>query len=327
MLFSLKRNIEIADPNGSSVLLYNISDGAEENPTLAEGAVETPDDLTVVFHLNAADTTFLKLLSTATTSIVDEETFPADSLMADDAIIGSGPYKLSQYKPGEQAVFEANESYDGPRTPEAAQVFVQYFSDPAPLKTAIETGDVDIAWRTLSPTDINEPRRGRQGRGRPWRGLRVPLLGLAARERRRQGRRRSARRPPRLIDRDAITANAYDGTTAPSYSIVPPGFGGQKNSFEEKYGAPDADKAKALLEAAGVKTPVKHHAGLHADALRPQRRGRGQRVRRPAQPERRSSRSSSPPPSGRSTRPSTRRAPTTSSSSAGTRTSWTRTTT
>ena len=108
VLFSLKRNIEIADPNGSSVLLYNISDGAEENPTLAEGAVETPDDLTVVFHLNAADTTFLKLLSTATTSIVDEETFPADSLMADDAIIGSGPYKLSQYKPGEQAVFEAN---------------------------------------------------------------------------------------------------------------------------------------------------------------------------------------------------------------------------
>ncbi len=38
---------------------------------------------------------------------------------------------------------------------------------------------------------------------------------------------------------------------------MPPGFGGQKDSFEEKYGAPDADKAKALLEAAGVKTPVK----------------------------------------------------------------------
>ena len=256
VLFSLKRNIEIADPNGSSVLLYNISDGAEENPTLAEGAIETPDDLTVVFHLNAADTTFLKLLSTATTSIVDEDVFPADELLADDAIIGSGPYKLSQYKPGEQAVFEANETYDGPRTPKADQVFVQYFSDPAPLKTAIENGDVDIAWRTLSPTDINSLEDGGKvevirGEGSEFRYWVWQLQNDVPKE---KAVRQAA---AQIIDRDAITANAYDGTTAPSYSIVPPGFGGQKDSFKEKYGEPDVDKAAALLEAAGVKTPVK----------------------------------------------------------------------
>ena len=255
VLFSLQRNIEIADPNGSSVLLYNISNGDDEAPALAEGAIETPDDLTVVFHLNAADTTFLKLLSTATTSIVDEDTFPADSLMADDAIIGSGPYMLSQYKAGEQAVFEANPDYDGPRTPKADQVFVQYFADPAPLKTAIDTGQVDIAWRTLSPTDINDLESGGnvevlRGEGSEFRYWVWQMNNELPKE---KAIRQAA---AQIIDRDAITANAYDGTTAPSYSIVPPGFGGQKDSFQEKYGAPDAEKAKALLEAAGVKTPV-----------------------------------------------------------------------
>ncbi|GAB3262931.1 ABC transporter substrate-binding protein [Nocardioides dilutus] len=255
VLFSLKRNIEIADPNGSSVLLYNISNGDEEAPALADGAIETPDDLTVVFHLNAADTTFLKLLSTATTSIVDEETFPADALMADDAIIGSGPYMLSQYKAGEQAVFEANPEYDGPRTPKADQVAVQYFADPAPLKTAIETGQVDIAWRTLSPTDINDLEQGGEvevlrGEGSEFRYWVWQLNNEVAKD---KAVRQAA---AQIIDRDAITANAYDGTTAPSYSIVPPGFGGQKDSFKEKYGAPDPAKAKAILDEAGVKTPV-----------------------------------------------------------------------
>src|SRR5690606_19115215 len=81
---------------------------------------------------------------------------PADSLLEDSQVVGSGPYKLSQYKPGEQAVLETNESYDGPREPASPQVFVQYYNDPAPLKQAIETGEVDIAWRTLSPTDLND---------------------------------------------------------------------------------------------------------------------------------------------------------------------------
>ena len=255
VLFSLQRNIEIADPNGSSVLLYNISNGDEEAPALADGAIETPDDLTVVFNLNAPDTTFLKLLSTATTSIVDEETFPADELMADDAIIGSGPYTLSQYKAGEQAVFEANPEYDGPRTPQAEQVFVQYFADPAPLKTAIDTGQVDIAWRTLSPTDINDLESGGnvevlRGEGSEFRYWVWQLNNEVPKD---KAVRQAA---AQLIDRDAITENAYDGTTAPSYSIVPPGFGGQKDSFEEKYGAPDVAKAQAILDAAGVQTPV-----------------------------------------------------------------------
>ncbi|MFA6575731.1 MAG: ABC transporter substrate-binding protein [Nocardioides sp.] len=256
VLFSFQRNIEINDPNGSAVLLGAISNGDETSPTLADGAIETPDDTTVVFKLNQPDLTFLKVLSTATASIVDEDTFPADALIADDAVIGSGPYMLSQYKAGEQAVLEANPEYDGERAGAAEQVFVQYFADAGALKTAIDTQQVDVAWRTLSPTDLadlegNSDVEVIKGEGSEFRYWVWQLENQVPQE---TAVRQAA---AQLIDRDAIAENAYDGTVSPAYSIVPPGFGGQKDSFEEKYGAPDVDAAKALLDDAGVATPVK----------------------------------------------------------------------
>jgi peptide/nickel transport system substrate-binding protein len=253
--FSFKRNIEIADPNGSSVLLGAISNGDEKSPTLADGAIETPDDTTVVFHLNQPDLTFLKVLTTATASIVDEETFPADKLMADDAVIGSGPFVLSQYKPGEQAVLEANPKYDGPRAAQSSQVFVKYYNDPAPLKTDVENGAVDIAWRTLSPTDLTSLEDGGKvdvvrGKGSEFRYWVWQLGNEPAKE---VATRQAV---AQIIDRDAIAKNAYDGTVSPAYSIVPPGFGGQKDSFKDKYGEPDVGAAKQLLDDAGIKTPI-----------------------------------------------------------------------
>jgi peptide/nickel transport system substrate-binding protein len=255
--FSFERNIAIADPNGSSVLLGSITDSSNANkPKLAANAIETPDDTTVIFHLNKPDTTFMKVLTSATSSIVDEDVFPAGKLLADDKVIGSGPYKLSQYKAGEQAVLEANKSYDGPRKPKTDRIFVQYFSDPAPLKQAIASGQVDIAWRTLSPTDLNDLEKNSKvdvikGQGSEFRYW-VFQFGTKV------GKNIAIRRAvAQIIDRDAITKRAYDGTVKPAYSIVPPGFAGQKDSFKQAYGAtPSVAAARKTLQAAGVKTPV-----------------------------------------------------------------------
>ena len=64
-----------------------------------------------------------------------------------------------------------------------------------------------------------------------------------------------------VFDRESIAENAYDGTVDPLYSIVPPGFAGQKDSFEETYGEPDPAKAKQILDDAGIQTPVKLTVG------------------------------------------------------------------
>jgi peptide/nickel transport system substrate-binding protein len=206
--------------------------------------------------LNKPDTTFQFVLTHSSAgSIVDEEVYPADALLPDNEAVGSGPFKLDQYKSGQQAVFTANEEYDGPRAAQSERVFVQYFQEPSALKQAIENGEIQVAWRTLGPTDINDLKTNDnveviEGEGAEIRYWVWQFSTPVAKE---QATRQAV---AQLMDRDAIVTNAYDDTVAPLYSIVPPGFPGQVDAFQEKYGEPSVEAARKLLTDAGVKTPV-----------------------------------------------------------------------
>ena len=100
-----------------------------------------------------------------------------DEKLADDEVIGSGPYKVSDYKAGEQATLEINEEYTGDSEGKAPQVFVSYYQDPGALKLAVEDGDVDIAYRSLEPDRRQRPQEQRRSDGRRGRRRRDPLLG------------------------------------------------------------------------------------------------------------------------------------------------------
>ena len=118
---------------------------------------------------------------------------------------------LSQYKPGEQAVLEANPEYDGARKSKSSQVFVKYYSDPAPLRTDVENGQVDVAWRTLSPTDLTSLEDGGKvdvihGEGSEFRYWVWQLDNDVAKD------KATRQAVAQIIDRDAIAENAYDGT-------------------------------------------------------------------------------------------------------------------
>jgi peptide/nickel transport system substrate-binding protein len=188
-------------------------------------------------------------------AIVDEDVFPPDKKIADDAVIGSGPYMLSQYKAGEQATLEANPNYSGD-PPKSAQVFISYYTDSAGLKLAVENGDIDVAWDTLGPTDLTALAKDdtltvAKGAGAAirywvWRVDKGPGADIAVRKAAAQ-----------IIDRDAIAQTAYENTVTPLYSIVPPGLEGAVESFKDAYGAtPDVEAAKKTLADAGVTTPV-----------------------------------------------------------------------
>src|SRR3954454_18935849 len=256
--YSFERAIKIQDANGAAIyLLGSITDTAKDGTvTLNKGAIETPDDSTVVFHLDHPDTTFQYVLTyPGAAAIVDQDVFPADKKLADDQIIGSGPYQLSQYKAGDQAVLELNSNYSGPNPGKTSQVFVKYYSEPSALKLAAKSGEVDVAWRSLAPTDIAELKgdsnvtvatgKGSEIRYWVWKvdgpvGKQLAIRQAAA----------------QLIDREAIAKDAYDNTVTPLESIVPPGYGGHKDAFSAQYGAPNPAKAKQILQSAGISTPV-----------------------------------------------------------------------
>jgi peptide/nickel transport system substrate-binding protein len=243
--FSLDRMLKIKDPTGPYTLLGSLK------------SVAAPDPTTVTMTLSKPDATFPFILTHNVAAIVPDEIYPADAKQPDDKTIGSGPYQLDKWTPDQQAVLSANPNYNGPNKAQTPNFLVQYFDQPSALKLAIEQGDVDIAYRNLSPTDLealkNEPDKGVKvvdGDGTEIRYIvfnvkKKPVDDVAVRK-----------AVAQIIDRQAIATNVYKDTVKPLYSTVPAAFPGAKASFKDAYGDPDPEKAKAILADAGVKTPV-----------------------------------------------------------------------
>jgi len=261
--FTFDRTVALDDPNGPSSLLGNLD------------SVEAVDDTTVVFTLKAAnDQTFEQILSSPAGPIVDEEVFSADSLTDPaDIVEGNafgGQYSITDYTQNEIIQYEANPNYDGLLgAAKTESVTTQYFADETSLKLAVQEGDVDVAYRSLSPTDV-EDLRGDDG-VTVWDGpggeIRYivfnfntqpfgaetpeadPAKALAVRQ-----------AVASVVDRTEVSEQVYNGTYVPLYSYVPEGLTGATESLKGLYGDgdgnPDVDKATALLEDAGVETPV-----------------------------------------------------------------------
>jgi peptide/nickel transport system substrate-binding protein len=247
--FSFDRNVEIADPNGASSLLANM-----------KSVDASKDGKTVTFHLKEPDATWPLVLTTASFAIVPSDVYPADKLQPSDQVVGSGRYTLAQYEPGQQTVMEKNDSYQGDAPAKNDRVIIKYYKEAAPLKLAIQNGDVDIAYRSLSPTDIADLDGADgvnvvSGNGTEIRYMtfNTKLQPGDSDEQKLAIRQAVAQ----TIDRQAISDNVYNGTVQPLYSMVPQGVEFATDAVAQQYGdGPDVNAAKKTLEDAGVDTPV-----------------------------------------------------------------------
>jgi len=123
------------------------------------------------------------------------------------------------------------------------------------MKQNVEGGEIDVAWRSLSPTDVNDLKTNDEVKVLEGDGseIRYFVWQFDTKVSKEKATRQAV---AELIDREAIAKNAYSGTVDPLYSIVPPGFAGQVDAFKEKYGENSVDEAKKLLTDAGVDIPV-----------------------------------------------------------------------
>ena len=81
-------------------------------------------------------------------------TFPADELVSyPDVLDGVGPYRMVSLVAGEQMVLEANPDYYGEDKAQIENVIIRYYADPTTMSNAVESGEIDIAWRTLGPVE------------------------------------------------------------------------------------------------------------------------------------------------------------------------------
>ncbi|MFF2495890.1 ABC transporter substrate-binding protein [Agromyces sp. NPDC058064] len=261
--FSFDRQLKIADPNGASSLLYNLE------------SVDAPDDTTVVFHLKAEnDQVFPLILTSFPGAIVDDEVFSPDALTSDDDIVAAkafgGPYQIASYDFNNLISFKKNPEYKGLLADASTDtVNLKYYAESSNMKLDVQEGNIDVAYRSLSATDIEDLKGNDEvnvvdGPGGEIRyivfnfdtqpyGAKTPEADPAKALAVRQA-------VADLIDREELGEQVYKGTYTPLYSYIPAGLAGAVEPLKELYGdgagAPDAAKAKEALEAAGVTTPV-----------------------------------------------------------------------
>ena len=251
--FSFQRIVDINDPNGPASLLT------------AMKKVEARDDTTVAFTLAAPnDQTFPKVLVSSAGPIVDEETYPADKLLSDDEAVKangfSGPYTIGEYQKNELSEFKVNPDYDGTYEAAKSAVTLRRYADSNNLKLDVEKGDIDVAYRSLTPTDIESLKKKddvtvHTGPGGELRYIVFNLKTMPGDDAKQKLAVRQA--AASLVNREEISTEVYKGTYTPAYSALPEGQTGATEAFKDVYGdKPDVDAAKKYLSDAGVKTPV-----------------------------------------------------------------------
>jgi peptide/nickel transport system substrate-binding protein len=242
--FSINRVRDIKDDQGPSSLFTTLKS------IDAQGQK-------VVFHLSTPDATFPSKIATGAGAIVDHATYPANKLRTGTTTDGSGPYLLKSYKAGSLAQLVPNPSYHGAIDMTGGPVDVDYFKTPEELAAAWKNKKVDVTHRQLPPSVVakvdtnSNDFRVTEAASAEIRNMVFnlrkgsPMNSLAVRK-----------AVATALDRNKITANVYDSTVEPLYSLVPQGITSHSTVFFDTYPKPDPAKAKQLLESAGVKTPV-----------------------------------------------------------------------
>lgn len=252
--FSIDRIVSIDDPNGPASLLANLE------------SVAAPDPATVEFTLRSAnDQTFPQTLATNTGPIIDETVFPADSILDDNAIVAAkpfaGPYSIDTYEKNSLVSFSAFDGYQGALgAPSTDSVTLRTYTSADNLKLDMQNKSIDVAWRSLTPTDIESlgDVDGLTVHEGPGGELRYIVFNLNTMPGDTPEQKLAIRKAVSAsVDRQALSDNVYKGTFTPAWSVVPSGLDGANTAFQDVYGdTPNPDEAAAFLTEAGVQTPV-----------------------------------------------------------------------
>jgi peptide/nickel transport system substrate-binding protein len=246
---------EILKPTYSGILQQRFAGlvGAEEviagEATTLEG-FQVLDEGTVQFKLEEPNAAFLA------TAIYDLTFLPkhllagqeiSDDLPYNQAPMGTGPYRLVEWKVGERLVLEWNEHYWG-EMPCPMTIATQVFPDRQAIAAALEAGDIDLSLM-VPPTEVARLAQVRdlyQYKQPPvapevlWFNLDHPVLQDA----------RVRQAIAQAIDVQAFSEEVLHANADPANSHITPGSWAREPTATQRPAyAPDA--ARALLADAG----------------------------------------------------------------------------
>lgn len=216
------------------------------------------DTVTVRYEGDFAPSFVLNVLAARPASIVDMETVMANEADGDMGnawlnrnSAGTGPFALRAYRPAEMLAMTANEDYFA-GAPAMKQVVIRHVPEAATQRLLLESGDVDMA-KNLTPDQV----AGLEGNASVtvetypqaavhWisfnqkvEALTDPAVWEAARW---------------LVDYEGMASSFLKGQMTVHQAFWPAGFPGAVTETPFSY---DPEKARQILEEAGVELPIR----------------------------------------------------------------------
>jgi len=202
------------------------------------------DDYTFEVTLEYPFSAFIAVLGYTVAYPVDPAVAPADDFFY-DAPVASGPYYIADWERDVQLILKANPDYFGPK-PKTDTIVIRFYQNASTLRLALESGEIDVAYRTLDPRDLliikSDPRYV------VYEGQSPAIRELVF----------NVQMPPYnnvnirkaiayAVDRSYIVDDVFAGTVEPLYTLVPIGMWSHLDVMPER----DLEKAKELLRKEG----------------------------------------------------------------------------
>jgi len=261
--FKLRRGVKFTDgsPFNAQAVKWSIDRGMalKGQPswliTDYVDSVSVVDDYTVKFKLKFPCAYFHTVVATPPYYPISPNIYPADKIIWDPAemtggqLVGLGAYKLVSFKRDEEVILETNPSYWG-KKPAVDRVVIRYYADATTLRLALEKGEVDIAFKTLNPSDIKDLAANKKYTTYKLPGPQIRYLCFETSESVFQNKllRRAV---AALINRPDIIQKVYLGQNSPLYSMVPNGMIYHSDDFKTVMGDGNVALADKLLAQAG----------------------------------------------------------------------------
>jgi len=276
--FNLRHGVEFCDGTefNATHVKYSFDRAIGLIPTIPEGApaglgydavidsVEVISKYEVRFHLKMSFAPFLGFAACRASAIVDPTYAPKDAQVnytagnarASTPLAFVGPYNLTKWvrTAGRdvEIKLDANPNYWNATGgyPKTKHIVIKFYSDAPSLRMAVEAGDIDMAFRHITPIDILDIYRHHpelktwwgtgafiqyfcfQTKSPPFNDTRVRRAVVAA------------------LDRPEVCETVFLSLSEPLYSIIPEGMMGHTEAFK-KLGDKNYTYTKNVLATLG----------------------------------------------------------------------------
>ena len=274
--FNLRQGVKFADGTifNATHVKYSFDRAIDLISSIPEGApaglgydaiinrTEVLDTYKVRFHLNFPFSPFLGIAACRASDIVNPKFAPiaqvnytAGDPRGSTPVAYVGPYYPSRWErvAGRdiEIRLDANPNYWNATGgyPKTKTIIFRFYTDPSTLRLAVEAGDVDIAFRHITPTDILDLET--KTNVKVWWGTGAFIQYLCFQCKRAPFNDTRVRRAvTAALDRPTVCETVFLGLSDPLYSIIPPGMLGHTEAFQ-KLGDVNYTLTTSLLADAG----------------------------------------------------------------------------